>query len=166
MPITLKPTPLTAEAFAPFGDVIEPSTDFMPINFGRTERHHDLAKIDTLEQDGHTGINIFRSNPMELPATVKVMERHPLSSQAFISMQRKPFLVLVAPSTDTDQPDITQLRLFAVGENQGVNFHRGTWHHYSFSLGEPCDFICVDRCGGHGNNCDEYYFTDEVIITA
>ncbi len=163
---TLKPTPLTAEAFSPFGDVIEPGADFMPINFGRTERHHDLAKVDTLEQDGHTGINIFRSKPMDLPATVKVMERHPLSSQAFISMQRKPFLVLVAPPTDTDQPDMAQLRLFKVGENQGVNFHRGVWHHYSFSLDEPCDFICIDRCGGHGKNCDEYYFTEEVIIAA
>ena len=166
MTITLSPTPLTAEAFAPFGDVIETGSDFMPINFGRTERHHDLANIDTLEQEGHTGVNIFRSQPMELPATVKVMERHPMSSQAFISMQRKPFLVLVAPPTETDQPGLNELRLFMVSAEQGINFRRGTWHHYSFSLDEPRDFICIDRCGGHGKNCDEYYFTEEVIITA
>ena len=164
MPITLHPTPLTKAAFAPFGDVIEVGADFMPINFGRTERHHDLANVDTLEQDGHTGISIFRSQPLELPAAVKVMERHPMSSQAFISMQRKPFLVLVAPPTDTDQPDIDKLQLFQVSKDHGVNFRRGTWHHYSFSLDEPCDFICIDRCGGQGKNCDEYYFTQEVVI--
>lgn len=166
MTITLQPIPLTAEAFAPFGDVIEPGADFMSINFGRTERHHDLAAIDTSEQGGHTGVNIFRSQPLELPTAVKVMERHPMSSQAFISMQRRPFLVLVAPPTDTEQPELAQLQLFRVSEHQGINFRRGTWHHYSFSLGEPCDFICIDRCGGNGKNCDEYYFTEEVIITA
>ena len=166
MTITLNPETLTATAFAPFGDVIETGDDFMPINFGRTERHHDLANIDTLEQGGHTGVSIFRSQPLDLPAAIKVMERHPMSSQAFISMQRKPFLVLVAPPTETEQPDISQLRLFKVSESQGINFHRGVWHHYSFSLGEPCDFICIDRCGGQGKNCDEYYFIEEVIITA
>ncbi len=165
MSITLKPRPLTAAAFAPFGDVIAAGEDFMPINFGRTERHHDLAKIDTAEQNGHTGISIFRSQTLDLPATVKVMERHPLSSQAFISMQRQPFLVLVAPPTETAQPSVTQLQLFSVGADQGVNFKRGVWHHYSFSLHQPCDFICIDRCGGQGKNCDEYYFTEEVIIT-
>ena len=164
--INLHPTPLTAAAFAPFGDVIETQgSNFNPINFGRTERHHDLAKVDTTEQNGHTGISIFRSQPLEggFPFRVKVLERHPMASQAFISMQRRPFLVLVAPPTTTDQPDVSQLMLFKVGPNQGVNFHRGTWHHYSFSLDSSettTDFLCIDRCGGDGNNCDEYYFEE------
>jgi len=165
MTIELHPVTLTAAAFALFGDVIETQgSNFNTINFGRTERHHDLAKIDTLEQDGHTGISIFRSQPLEggFPCVVKVMERHPLSSQAFISMQRKPFLVLVAPPTDTNKPDVTKLQLFQVGANQGINFHRGVWHHYSFALGnESTDFLCVDRCGGNGTNCDEYYFKSD-----
>ena len=141
----LHPEPLTAAAFAPYGDVIETQQEgskknnFHLINFGRTERHHDLANIDgTTHQNGHTGISIFRSQPLEggFPFRVKVLERHPMSSQAFISMPRRPFLVLVAPPTPitTSKPDLTQLKLFMVGPNQGVNFHRGTWHHYSFSL--------------------------------
>jgi len=165
MTINLHPIPLTAAAFAPFGDVIETQgSNFNAINFGRTERHHDLAKIDTLENDGHTGMSIFRSRPLGggFPFTVKVMERHPMASQAFISLERKPFLVLVAPPTLDNKPDATKLQLFLVGSNQGVNFHRGVWHHYSFSFGTDekatTDFLCVDRCGGHGNNCDEYYF--------
>lgn len=166
MALTLQPEPLSAEAFAPFGDVIEAGGDYLSINFGRTERYHELAAPDTSAQDGHAGISIFRSQPMELPATVKMMERHPLGSQAFISMQRRPFLVLVAPPTYNEQPDLSQLRLFRVGSDQGVNYHRGVWHHYSFSLDEPCDFLCIDRCGGNGKNCDEYYFNDEVMISA
>ncbi|MEZ5480492.1 MAG: ureidoglycolate lyase [Thiolinea sp.] len=164
MAIELYPEPLTAQAFAPFGDVIAAGGEFLSINFGRTERYHDLARLDTLAQDGHPGVSIFRSQPLALPATVKVMERHPLSSQAFISLQRRPFLVLVAPPTTTDRPDLAQLRLFRVSAEQVVNYHRGVWHHYSFSLDEPCDFLCIDRCGGQGPNCDEYYFTDQVIM--
>ena len=69
-----------------------------------------------------------------------------------------------------------------------ARFHRGTWHHYSFSLlpeegnknkkndindddsnvgGErTTDFLCIDRCGGDGNNCDEYYLKDNKKETA
>ena len=167
MAITLQAESLTKDAFAPFGDVIEvEGNDFISINYGRTERYHDLATIDTLETSGHTGVSIFRSQPLELPARIKVMERHPFGSQAFISMQRKPFLIVVAPPTETNQPASDQIRLFRVGADQGINYHRGVWHHYSFSLNEPCDFLCIDRCGGEGKNCDEFYFIDEIIISA
>ena len=40
--LELKAEPLTAEAFAPFGDVIDARTSAsFPINAGRTQRHHD-----------------------------------------------------------------------------------------------------------------------------
>lgn len=165
MKLTLSPEPLTVEAFAPFGDVIETAGhDFLSINFGNTERYHELAEVD-VPPPGRTGISIFRSQPMALPAKIKVLERHPLASQAFIAMERRPFLVLVAPPDDSPVPDLSQLRLFKVGAEQGVNYHRGVWHHYSFSLDTPCDFLCIDRCGGEGHNCDEYYLQDEVTIT-
>ena len=43
--LKLTAQPLTPEAFAPFGDVIDSrsATNFFPINGGRTQRHHDLA---------------------------------------------------------------------------------------------------------------------------
>lgn len=160
----LTPEPLTAEAFAPFGDVIETGDDKVhyTINYGRTERYHDLAQLDVLANDGRPTVSIFRSQPASFPLRVEVMERHPHSSQAFISLQRKPFLVLVAPPGD--QPKLEQLRLFEVGPDQGVNYHRGVWHHYQFSLDEVRDFLCIDRSGGFGDNCDEYHFSEEILI--
>lgn len=160
----LPPEPLTAEAFAPFGDVIEvdDGRNHYSINYGRTERYHDLAQLDTLENGGKPTVSIFRSQPATFPLRVEVMERHPHSSQAFISLQRKPFLVLVAPPGDRPEPE--QLRLFEVGADQGVNYHRGVWHHYQFSLDEVRDFLCIDRSGGFGSNCDEHRFSEEIYI--
>ena len=58
--IELRPEPLTREAFAPFGDVIEVGSDPMAINYGRTERHHALAAVEVGE--GRAIMNIFRNN--------------------------------------------------------------------------------------------------------
>lgn len=160
----LIPEPLTAAAFAPFGDVIEAGDEktHYTINYGRTERFHDLAQLDVLANGGKPTVSIFRSQPANFPLRVEVMERHPHSSQAFISLQRRPFLVLVAPPGD--QPELDQLRLFEVGPNQGVNYHPGVWHHYQFSLDETRDFLCIDRSGGYGDNCDEHLFSEEIFI--
>ena len=41
----LKPVPLTAERFAPYGDVIAPeqAMEVRHINYGNTDRFHNLA---------------------------------------------------------------------------------------------------------------------------
>ena len=45
---TLKIEPLTKEAFAPFGDVIETEgSDYFMINNGSTRRYHKLATVET-----------------------------------------------------------------------------------------------------------------------
>lgn len=165
MAYILKPEPLTAAAFAPFGDVIETTArDFYLINYGKTERYSDLASLDTLENGGKPTVSIFRSQSAQFPLRLEVMERHPQSSQAFISLERKPFLTLVAPAGE--QPVLAQIRLFIVGANQGINYRRGVWHHYLFSPEGVRDFICLDRTGGTGSNCDEYRFSEEILIEA
>lgn len=163
MAYILKPEPLTAEAFAPFGEVIETAgREFYLINYGKTERYSDLANLDSLENGGKPTISIFRSQAAQFPLRIAVMERHPQSSQAFISLERKSFLTLVAPVGE--QPVLEQLRLFVVGVNQGINYRRGVWHHYLFSPEGVRDFICLDRTGGSGSNCDEYRFTQEILV--
>jgi len=86
--------PLTAGAFAPFGDVLEATGAFRLINAGRCARHHDLARIDIAE--GRAGISIFKAQPAQLPYAFDLVERHPLGSQAFLPMTADPFLVIVA----------------------------------------------------------------------
>jgi len=148
----LTPKPLTKQNFLPFGDVMEinENNQHFSINDGFTERYHDLANVDISTNNGRTLINIFRSTPLLQPITINMMERHPLSSQAFMPLSQQPYLVVVAPAGDFN---INELHVFLASANQGVNYHKGTWHHYCLALNEVCDFLVVDR-GGEGDNCD------------
>ncbi len=156
MNITLTVEPLTRAAFAAFGDVIETEgSEHFPINNGSTERFHDLACVDVSEAAGRPLISIFRAQPLKMPLSVTMMERHPLASQAFIPSGTTPFLVLVAPRGETVEPE--HLRAFLTNGRQGVNYHRSVWHHPVLALEPDQDFIVIDR-GGEGHNCDEFFF--------
>ncbi|WP_447957234.1 ureidoglycolate lyase [Vreelandella sp. EE7] len=152
--LTLTATPLTAEAFRPFGEVIDArASKSFPINAGRTQRHHDLAKVETLGESAHTLINIFVSQPVALPLELTFLERHPQGSQAFMPLHGERFIVVVAPAGETI--DEGAVRAFVTDGRQGVNYAAGTWHAINSVLEREGEFLVVDR-GGEGNNCDEY----------
>jgi ureidoglycolate lyase len=143
--------PLTADAFAPFGDVIEASdrAEVMPINYGWTTRFNAVTEVSV--GDGQAIISLFRSKPLD-PLVLKIFERHPLGSQAFMPLQGRPYLVAVAPPGDFDA---TAIRVFRAAAHQGVNYARGTWHHFLLALEADSDFLVVDRDGRPGENLDE-----------
>jgi ureidoglycolate lyase len=62
----LTPEPLTAEAFAPFGRVIEASDAAvkLDINQGHAVRYDGLAEIDVADQGGSGAISLFRARPL------------------------------------------------------------------------------------------------------
>lgn len=156
--------PLSREAFAPYGDVIDASdaVRHFPINGGNTERYHDLASIEP-GPEGRVIVSIFRGQPRELPFRVEMMERHPLGSQAFIPLSGRPYLVVVAPAGAP--PAAEDLRVFLARADQGVNYHTGVWHHPLLALDAVCDFLVVDR-SGPGHNCDEIRLESTGVISA
>ncbi len=142
-------TPLTAQAFAPFGDVLNCDGDpDKIINAGLCGRFHDRAQVDC---DGRVGISLFRSELRQLPYKLDLVERHPLGSQAFIPMSMDPFLVIVA---DAD----LQPKAFITAPGEGINFHRGVWHGVLTPLTGPGLFAVIDRIG-EGDNLEEHHFT-------
>jgi ureidoglycolate lyase len=159
--IYLPTEPLSAGAFSAFGQVIEAGGEGQRylINEGYAKRYHDLARVDVSAGGGRVGLSIFRAQPRTFPMQLHIMERHPLGSQAFIAMSELPFLVVVAPASETLQVD--QIRCFLAGKGQGVNYAPGTWHHPLIALNRASDFLVVDRCDGSGNNLDEVRLNDE-----
>ena len=139
--------PLTATAFAPFGDVMDASgAPDKLINAGLCGRYHDRAQMDF--SDGRAGISIFNAQPRPLPYTCDLLERHPDGSQAFIPMTQHPFLVIVAPDED-GSPGTPQA--FITKPGQAINLHRGTWHGVLTPLHAPGLFAVVDRIGSGAN---------------
>ncbi|MGJ8615340.1 MAG: ureidoglycolate lyase [Sulfitobacter sp.] len=155
----IKVVPLTAEAFAPFGDLMDASgTPDKMINQGKCGRFHDCATLDF--SDGRAGISIFQGEKETLPLKLELVERHPEGSQAFVPMSADSFLVVVA-SDEGGTPK--EPRAFLTAPGQAINFHRGTWHGVLAPLSEPGIFAVIDRIGD-GANLEEHWFDQPYII--
>ena len=154
---TLRPLPLTAKAFAPFGDVLDATGDHRLINAGLCKRHHDRARLDF--GDARAGISIFQAEPRSFPYSFDLIERHPEGSQAFIPMTADPFLVIVAASPDAPP------QAFLTNGAQAINLHRGTWHGVLTPLSAPGLFAVVDRIG-KTPNLEEHRFTEPWTVLA
>lgn len=148
--------PLTREAFAPFGDVIETEgAHSFPINSGMTTRFHDLARVEARGENARILISIFRGQPYEFPLTLKMVERHPLGSQAFMPLSPDPFLVVVCPD-EAGKPGFP--KAFITRPKQGVNYATNIWHAVLTPIRREQEFLVVDR-GGDGNNLEEFFFS-------
>jgi ureidoglycolate lyase len=151
--------PLDAIAFAAFGDVIAPEAarKVISVNDGTAQRFHALGRVDS--DGGATVLSIFRAQPRTLPFEVRMLERHPRGSQAFVPLSGAPYLVVVA-----EDPSLPPRAFLARGD-QGVNFRKGTWHHPLLALEREVDFLVVDR-EGDDDNCDEAVLAEAWVIPA
>ena len=144
----IKCEPLTAEAFEPFGDVIEcAGGPDKIINAGMCGRYHDRAAME-FGEDGRAGISLFNATPRSLPYSLDLMERHPEGSQAFIPMSEHGFLVTVALD-ENGRPGTP--RAFLTSAGQAINIYANTWHGVLTPLHNPGLFAVVDRIGDTPN---------------
>jgi len=152
--------PLTAAAFAPFGDVLEAAgPPDRIINQGLCGRFHDRARLD-FGPDARAGLSIFKAEPRSFPYLLEMVERHPDGSQAFVPMTGDAFLVIVAPDAGGTPG---QPRAFLTDGTQAINLHRGTWHGVLTPLAEPGLFAVIDRIGPTAN-LEEHWFTEPYTI--
>ncbi len=157
---TIKIHPLTATAFAPFGEVLEVSgTPDRLINAGKCGRFHDRARLDFA--DARAGISIFKSESFALPYRLELVERHPEGSQAFVCMSADPFLI-VAASDENGTPG-TPLA-FVTNGTQAVNIRSNVWHGVLTPLSGAGLFAVIDRIGTT-KNLEEYRFTVPFTVT-
>ena len=153
--------PLAAEAFAPFGDLLEAEGEpDRIINAGFCGRYHDRAGLDF--GAGRAGISLFKAIPRALPYSFELIERHPDGSQAFVPMSEHPFLVIVAPDI-AGRPG--RPLAFITAPHQAINLYRGTWHGVLTPLHAPGLFAVVDRIGP-GGNLEEFVYPEPWRVLA
>jgi len=130
---TLTARPLTAEAFAHYGEVLE-----APREAGRIYIERALA-------NGRAGAKPSLSTtlarpPDLLPFQVTQLERHQFSSQSFVPMEPGRFLVIVAPKLASGGPDVSRAEAFVADPGQGVTYGMDVWHHALTVLDRPMRF--------------------------
>jgi ureidoglycolate lyase len=164
-PVTLQVEPLTATAFAAFGQVIEIREGAVPrlINEGTAERFEGLA--DLQGAGVQFTLAVMRAQPRQLPFAVRLLERHRQASQAFVPWSRGAYLVVVAPPGE--RPSIDSIRCFKASGGQGVNYRPGTWHHPLLALDTTSEFLVADQSGPAGAaDCEEFAIEGVRLVIA
>jgi len=161
--LTLHAEQLTAEAFRPFGDVVDRRAlgPTLAINGGTAQRLHDLTRID-VARGGHAAISVVRAQARTLPFRIECMERHLRGSQAWLPLGGARWIVVV--SAPGRRPAGPSLRAFVASDVQGVNYRRGTWHHPLVALGADAEFLVVDRVADDGGeDCEVVDFAAQDV---
>jgi ureidoglycolate lyase len=167
----IAPRLLSPAAYAPYGDVIMASPQGEPgrlVNQGTARRFDHLAPLEDL-RPGRAALNVsvFRCAPRSRwPLEVALLEKHPRSTQAFIPMNARRYLVVVA--LGGDRPDLATLAAFVASGAQGISYRPGVWHHPMIALDNEVDFTCLVWEDGTEGDCAvvDYDEADRVEILA
>tara|TARA_B100000131_G_C17890897_1_gene522260 strand:- start:44 stop:556 length:513 start_codon:yes stop_codon:yes gene_type:complete len=138
---------LTSNNFKKFGHVISAKNNknALLINNGWTKRLNKLSSYQSLEKNASMPIiSIFRGYRRDFPIEVKMLECHPLASQAFIPLFGGDWLIVACPGNEK-KPDISKIECFIASQSQGINFFPGTWHHPLIIIDKVQDFLILDR---------------------
>ncbi|HIF08635.1 MAG TPA: ureidoglycolate hydrolase [Sneathiellales bacterium] len=139
--LTLEPA--TAEALAPFGDILGSAGG---VEFGAAGFYD--GKVQTCNptkfvSDDDTALTLAKID--RRPFEVRFLEQHFKHTQSFIPLGGKPFVVVMAPPTHTDLPDIDTVRAFLFDGSAGFNMKIGTWHEFPFAVEDGTEVIVILR---------------------
>ena len=129
----ITPQPLTREAFAPFGDIID-----LPTAAGRF--YFDEALGDRRAGAAPSLSVALKEPSQDRPLRSDVLERHEFSSQTFIPIDVARWLIVVAPHATQGGPDVSKALAFIADASVGVTYRADTWHHGLTTLDRPGRF--------------------------
>ena len=165
-PRVIRAQPLTPDAFALYGDVVSAGLKSgSSANQGTAVRFDWSARLESDRGGAKPNLAVFRSVPQKLPFTVKLLEHHPHSSQAFLPMVCARFLVCVAPTAPSGGPEVERLAAFVCGPGQGVNYHRGVWHHPIIALEAPAEFAMLAWEDGSAGDCVVRQLPEPLLVS-
>jgi ureidoglycolate lyase len=157
--------PLTASAFSPYGDVVSARSEGgSAANQGTALRFDRAAALESLRPSARPNLAVFQSHPQALPFTVRLVERHPFSTQVFLPLVCERFLVCVTSTRPDGGPDVLGLRAFICGPGQGINYRAGVWHHPIVAIDGPAEFAMLAWEDGTEGDCEERLLDEPCAI--
>ena len=139
--ITIKVQTPTLEKLEKYGTVLgyNPNIEPLPIEF-----YHGAAKVRRVAEFRAQGeIEMPITTLQRRPFEVTHMERHPLHTQAFVSLGGKPFIACFAPPSEDDFPDIDQVEAFLFDGSAGFVMHENTWHEFPFAVLDDTQLMVI-----------------------
>ena len=128
--------PLTADAFAPYGDVVAAP----PVP---GERAFYTGGLTPEGEGTRVSLHVNHVLPSELPFVATRMERHPATSQTFLPLDASRYLVVVAGRAPGGGPDPASIKGFWSPGTRGVTYRRDVWHHGMVALDRPARFAVL-----------------------
>ena len=191
--VTVVAETLTIESFKEYGTIISPDEEISRLqdlekgaNQGTAIKLLQVSRVENGSTSKVPNWNLFRCFPQAhlnrifarglnqgISHSIKVLEKHPCSSQTFVPMGRTSaevaYLVVVAKEY-ANKPDLSTLRAFTCLGGQAVTYGLGIWHAPMIVLGkqEHLDFSvliyesleperpekdCVEEHYGDGDIC-------------
>jgi ureidoglycolate lyase len=136
---------LEASAYEPYGSVLSAHrTDVSSkaANQGTAVRRDFLADLVNQRPNARANLASFCCAPVEgWPRSLALLEKHPRSTQMFVPMNAKRYLIVVALGDEA--PDLSTARAFIASGTQGITYRPGVWHHPMIALDSSIDFVCL-----------------------
>ncbi len=131
----------TAENTAEFGSIIGPGAGVKPtsVDFYKGK----VLMSYPVEFGCDHPVKVTLATVETRPFEVRYLERHFEHTQSFIPLNGKPFVAFLAPPTNGDMPDISQIRAFLFDGSEGFCLNRGTWHEFPFSVEDDTHIIVL-----------------------
>ena len=140
---------ISKDNFSKYGQLVSTKDiESQNINEETTKSFYDLVNIEIYGDDKKCRVNIFKSIKRNFPLEINMLENHPLSSQAFIPLQKTNFIVVVAPISN--EPDINLIETFLISPEEGINFKPKVWH-YPLIATENSNFLTIDKKDSENN---------------
>ena len=154
---------ISKDNFSKYGQLVSTQDlESQNINAETTKSFYDLVNIEIYGDDKKCRVNIFKSIKRNFPLEINILENHPLSSQAFIPLQKTNFIVVVAPISS--EPDINLIETFLISPEEGINFKPKVWHFPLIAI-ENSSFLTIDKKDSE-NNLEIYNFqnNDKILL--
>lgn len=134
---TLPVRHLSAEQFAAYGQVIEPTFDGKVFDETDAQLHlsEGVPRLYIMQLDGK-GLR-FRQ-----------ITRHRRVTQCLMAVGDKPWFIAVAPphdlSVENAEPKLDDIAAFEIPPGTAIKLHTGTWHAGPYFLAAKMDFLNLE----------------------